>query len=270
MLGVHTIDRHRGHVKLVQDAERYQRGNALPVGRNFMQRVAPVIFSQRCDPFGLVGREVTGFEAAAVLGREFFNRVGNRPAVIGLALGLGNRAQSARSGLELKQLAHIGRAAPRQERIGKTGQQRQLGRGGGPLFLHHRADEVTALGDVDGWLHQVRKRQFAKTLGQRDPAGHGTRHGDRVHAAFGWVGGISVVVAVFGLEVVRRPAGRGAARSIQAVQCLAVPQQAERVTAQPVADRLDDGHGGSSSNRRINRIAAAGQHGQPSLRGQRV
>jgi hypothetical protein len=39
---------------MLQDAQRHQRGDALPVGRDLVQRVAAVVLRDGLDPLGLV------------------------------------------------------------------------------------------------------------------------------------------------------------------------------------------------------------------------
>ena len=66
VLRVNAVACQARHVKVPQNAQGDQRGDALAVGRNLMQRVAPVVLRQRLDPLGLVGRQVRGAQAAAV------------------------------------------------------------------------------------------------------------------------------------------------------------------------------------------------------------
>ena len=54
------------------------------------------------------------------------------------------------------------------------------------------------------------------------------------------------------------------------MQAVAVPDQAERIRPEAVADRLDDGHRGRGGDRRVDRVAASLQHAQARLRGQRM
>ena len=72
VLRIHAIDLQAGHIKFIQNAQRNQRRNALPVGRNLVQGVAAVIAAYGLDPLRLVGRKIFGCEAAAVLFGEFF------------------------------------------------------------------------------------------------------------------------------------------------------------------------------------------------------
>ena len=267
VLAVYAVQRQAGDVKVLQDAQGDLRRDALPVRRNFMQRVASVVFSQRRDPFGAVSSEVGGRHGTAVVTRMRCCGSGNFALIKRRAFGFSNQTQRLRSRRKLKQLAHIRRAAVRHECLRKAGQLTQDGRGRRPLLLHHHRHAVAALGDFDGTLQQVGKRQFAEAFAQGHPTGHSTGHGGAVPTAQGQVGGVSAVLA---LEVVGRPRRRRAARRIQAVQLMAVPQNAKRVRPQAVADRLNNGHGGCGGNGRIDRVAAVLQHAQTGLRGQRV
>ena len=150
---------------------------------------------------------------------------------------------------------------------GKAGLAVQLLGGRGPLLLHHHGHQVAALGDIDSCLHQVGKRQFAKALAQRRPTCDGARNGYSVHAPLGRVG---LVRAVFAVEVSRRPGCGGMARGIQAVQLLAVPQNAKRIRTQAVAHRLGNRQGSGSGDGRVDGITALPVHAQARLRGQRV
>ena len=262
-----AVDLARGEVEVLQDAERDLRRDALPVGRDLMQGLAAIVMGQRRDPFGRAGGEVGRGDRTAVFARVARRRLGDLAAVVGLAAGLRDEPQGARGGGKTKQLADTRRAPPGQEGLGEARQRRELGRGGGPFLLDHDRHRVTALGDLDRRLDQIGERQLAEALAQGDPAGHRAGHRHAVPAALGRRGGVGAVAT---FEVIRRPGLRRAARGVEAVQTLAVPQDAERIGAEPVADRLDDGHRRRRRDRRVDRIAAGQQHAQPGLRGHRM
>ena len=266
VLRIRSVDRHAGEVELLQDAERYQRRDALPVRRNLVQRVAAVVAADRLDPLGLEVGEILGRDGAAVGRRKLLDRLRDLAAIESLALALGDQPQRARRGLELEQLAHFGRPAPGQGALGKAGELAEFRGGVGPLLLHHDRQQVAALGDLDGRLQQVGKRQLAELFAQRHPGADGAGHGDRIETALGRLG----VVAVFFLEVGRRPARRRRAGRIEAVQLLAIPQDGEGVAAKPVADRLADRHRGGGGNGGIHCVAALPHHSQSGLRRQRM
>ena len=226
MLRVHTVHRQTGHVKVLQDAQRDQSRNALAIGRNLVQGVATVVLRDGCDPFGFVVGKVTGGDAATVGGGEFFNRLRNLAAIKSCTLGLRNGTQAFGCSGKLEQLAHLRRTAPRQKVLGKARQALQLGRGSGPLLLHHHRQQVTTLGNLNRGLQQVFKGQLAKALAHRHPTGHGAGHRDRVKATLGRRFGVH---PIFTLEVLRRPGLRGATGGIQAMHLFAIPQNTKRV-----------------------------------------
>ena len=208
MLRVHAVDRQAGHIKVLQDTQSNQSGNALAVGRDLVQGIASVVLRDRRDPFVAVIGKVLGGQGAAVLCAEALDGLRNFTAVKGLAFAFGDGAHTPRCGFELKQLTHVGRATPGQKAVGKAGQVVQLGRGGRPFLLHHHRQQIAALGNLNGRLHQIGERQFAKALTQRHPAADRTGHRHRVKTALGWCRHIG---AVFAFEIVGRPAlGRAA------------------------------------------------------------
>ena len=261
----HAVEGLPGQIGVLQNAQGDLRGNALAVGWDLVQGVARKVLPQGRDPLGLVTGQVLGLQGAAQRLRKAHQGLGDLALIQVAAPAVGNAAQGARCGRKAEQLAHLGRTAPGQERGGKARQCAQLGRGRGPLLLHHHRHQVAALGDLDGRLHQVGKGQAAKALGQGAPGRHRPRHGDRVDAPLGWVGAVG---AVFALEVFGGPATGGRSAGVQAMELLAVPQNAEGIRAQAVAHRLDQGHDGRGGNGRIHRIAPGLQDAQAGLRGQ--
>ena len=234
-----------------------------------MHRVAAVVLGDGRHPLGPVGREVgCGHGSAAGFGVRFGSG-GHLAAVERFALGLGDQAQGAGGFGEGKAFAHVRRAAVRQEGLGEAGLRGDLGQfgRGRPLVLHDHRHAIAALGDLDGRGQQIGEGQLAVAFMQGHPAGHGTGHGDRVPAAL-W--GRLGVCAVLGAEVGGRP-GRGrTARSVQALQRGAVPQDAEHVGAQAVAAGLHDGHHRGRGDGGVHGVAALLQHLQARLRAQRV
>eukprot|EP01034_Spumella_vulgaris_P032601 gene32601-40230_t len=106
----------------------------------------------------------------------------------------------------------------------------------------------------------------------------GRSHGGWVGGGLGGLGGLGGGFgggggggcAVLGLEVLRRPGLRGAARGVEAVQLLPIPQDAERIAAQAVAHGLHQRHHGGGGHGGIHRVATLLQDAQTGLRGQRV
>ena len=151
--------------------------------------------------------------------------------------------------------------------IGKARLMVQFLHRSSPFFLHHHAQQVATLGDLDGRLHQIGKGQFAKTLTHRHPTGHRAWHRHRIDATLGW---LHRVRAVFVLEIFGRPRLRRSPRSVQTMQGFAIPQNTKRIRPQTAADRLDDGEHSSRCDGSVHRIAALPQDAQARLGGQRV
>ena len=269
MLRGHAVHRQAGHVEAIEDAEGDQRRDALPVGRDLVHRVVAVVLGDRRHPLGLPGRQVgLGHGAAVGLGVRGDGR-GHLATVEGLTLRLRDLAQRACGIRESEALTDMRLAAMRQEGLRETGLRGDLAQAGGgrPLVLHDHRHAVAALGDLDGRLHQVGKGQRAVARVQRHPAPHGAGYGHRIPAALGRALDVGAVLAA---EVLGRPGLGRAARGVQALQRLPIPQDAEHVRPEAVAARLDDGHHRRRGDRGVHRIAAALQHLQPGLRAQRV
>ena len=269
VLRCHAVHRQRSQVEVLQDAQRDLRGDALPVGRNLVQRVPPVVLRGRAHPLGPVGREIgLGHRPAMVPG---MGRSGSRhlAAVEVLTLAARDHPQRARRVGKAETLTHLRLTAMRQEGLRETGLAGQFGQRcrSGPLVLHDHRHRITAFGHVDGRRQQVGEGQLAEAPTQFDPGRHGTGHRDRVPAA---LGRCLDVDAVLGTKVLGRPGLWCTSRRVQAVQFLAIPQNAERVRTQAVAAGFDDGHHRGGGDRRIDRIAAGLQHAQSGLRGQWV
>ena len=115
-----------------------------------MQGVATVVLRNGRDPIGLVSRKVAGFQTAAMGVGELLQSMGNFTAVKRLALGIGYRTQTPRSRRKLKQLADLRRTALGQKMLGESGLAAQLLHRRGPFFLHHHAQQITPLGNLDG------------------------------------------------------------------------------------------------------------------------
>ncbi len=170
---------------------------------------------------------------------------------------------------EAHQFAHFRRAAARHEGLREARQVLQFRHGRRPLVGDDARHRMAALGDFDGRLHQIGKRQRTEFLMQRLPARNHARHGHRVPAALGLLRE-TVFLAVLALEVVDVPRRRRHARRVQAVQLRAVPHQRERIAAETARDRLDHRDGRGRRDRRVDRIAALPQHAQAGLRGERM
>ena len=266
VLGAHAVGAQRLHVEVFQHAERHQRGDALRAGPDLVQLVAAVADGQRIDPFGLIALEVAGFDHAALRGGKALDGVRDLAAVEGHAARGGNALQGLRRGGKTEQLTDLRRAAPGHEGLREAWLRFQLGHGSGPFLLHHHRHGVAAFGDVDGRRQHVGQRQTAKALVQLHPRADGAGHRHAVDAALGR----RISGTVFLAKVVRAPLGGRTAGGVQAMQLLAVPQDAEGVAAQAIADRFADRHGRRRRHGGIDRVAALLQHAKARLRRQRV
>ncbi len=269
MLGGGAVHRKLRQVEVLQDAQRDQCGNALPVRRNLVQFMAGIGLRDRRHPLGPVGSEIRrGDRPTRVLGEGFDGR-GDLAAIEGLALAGGDQLEAARRIRELEQLAHLRRPAARHEGLGVTRLRVELRqrRGQRPFALRDHRHRVAALGNLDRRRHQVGERQLAELAAQGHPRGHRAGHRHRAPAALRRCLRLGVEVLA---EVVRRPGLRRRAGGVQAVQRPAVPQDAEGIGAQAVAAGLDQRHAGRRRNGRIDRVAACGHHAQSRLGSQRM
>ncbi len=254
MLRLGAVDRQRADVEVAQDAERNQRRDALAIGRNLVQAMTPDVEADRVDPFRLVGGEIGQRHRTAVAGRVRRDRLRDLAAIEGLALARGDGAQGTRRGRESEPFADLGRTSLRQKGFGPTGLRLQERCRRDPLLLDHDRHGVAALGDLDRGREQLRERQLAEALGQRHPGRDRARHRHRVPAAHRRAGRIAAILA---REILRRPGARRRPRRVEAVQALAVPEDAEHVGAETVAAGLDERHRRGGGDRGIDGIAAA-------------
>ncbi len=229
-----------------------------------MHRVAGEILLDRHHPFGLIAGQIGLGHAAAMVARMACQLLRQFAAVVSFTLGGGDFFQTLGRFGENKFFTHVRRAAMRHEGLRVTGLVLQQRHGIGPLALHDGRNQMAARSQVDGRFEQVGKGQLAQLIRQRDPAGHGARHGHAIPASHG------KCVAVFFREVVARPGRRCSARRIQAVQLAAIPHDGEGIAAQATGNGFDYGKRSSRRDRRIDGIAALLQHAQAGLRRQRL
>ena len=93
MLGCRAVDLETGQVEVLEDAQRHQGGDALPVRRDLVQRVAAVTARDRRDPVGAVGRQIGHGEGATVLAGVVGHGLCQITAVEGFAAGFGDAPQ---------------------------------------------------------------------------------------------------------------------------------------------------------------------------------
>ena len=259
---VHAVEVLLAHAQLVQHAQRHQRRNALAVGRNLVDHRVAELLRHRAHPVGLVRGQIFLAHHAAAGPRMRGHLSGQRTAVEGLAQGLGNLLQRARMGFAPEHFSGPGRTAARQKALGKAGLIAQLLAAQLPQCGNGGRDRETVARIVDGGPGHLREGQLAEALGQRHPGRHCAGHGHGIPAFFRNAAQLG--------KVVGRPARRRAARSVEAVQLLAVPDDGKAVAADAAARGLDHGERHRSSQRRIHGVAAGQQHGEAGLRGQRL
>jgi hypothetical protein len=263
MLRIGRIDGPVGHAHVLRDAERDQRGDALPVRRNLVDRMATEALADRLDPFRPVRAQVGLGQRAAAFARERREPRGERAFVERARPVVGERAQRLRMVRQAHALADERRAPARHEGLGEARQRVQLGHGGRPFVRDDRRHRIAALRVLDRRFEQIGERQRAELRVQRFPAGDHARHRDGVPAARRLLGDAVRILAVTPAEVVGIPRRRRDARRVQPGQPLAVPYERERVAAEPARHRLNHRDRGRGGQRRIDGVAALPPHPQP-------
>ena len=227
-----------------------------------MQRRLAEALADRAAPVVAMSGEVVLGQRRAMLPREGGDLAGERAAIEGFAARLGDQAQA---------LCHIGRAedlagercpAARHEMRGEAGLLLQRVGATPPELADDRGDVEAARGVVDRRLEQGLEGQLAEALRQLGPGRDGARHGDALPA--------TLRHAALSGEALGRPGSRRAARGVEPVQLLAVPEDAEGIGAETVAGRLDHRQGDRGGERRIERITALAQHREAGLGRQRM
>ena len=127
--------------KLLEDAERDQRHDALAVGRDLVQGVAAIVHLERLHPVGPVRRQVGGAQRAALLLRGCLELGSELAAIERLSLRGGDLFKGQCMFLENEPFSGARRASSRQERLGEAGQVLQLIDLGLPLPRDGRRDE---------------------------------------------------------------------------------------------------------------------------------
>ena len=259
---IHAVQRLRSRAQLVQHAQRHQRRNTLAVGRDLVDHRVTELLRHRSHPVGLVRGQIFLAHHAAAGPRMLDHLPGQRAAVEGLAHGLGNLFQRARMGFAPEHFTGPGSAATGQKALGKAGLVAQFLAAQLPQRGNRGRDRETVACIVDGGLGHLREGQLAEALGQRHPGRHGAGHGHGIPALFRNAAELG--------KVVGRPARRRAARGVEAVQLLAVPDDGKAVAADAAARGLDHRERHRRGQCRIHGVAASQQHGEAGLRGQRL
>jgi hypothetical protein len=121
--------------------------------------VAAIVFADRLDPVGAVIAQVCRGQGAAAFACECRDLLGNLTFVISTRTLLGKLAQRAGVSGKTHQFAHLRRPAARHEGLRKARQVFQFGHSRRPFVGHDACDCVAALGDLNGRLHKIGKRQ---------------------------------------------------------------------------------------------------------------
>ncbi len=154
------------------------------------------------------------------------------------------------------------RAAARHEMLEPAEIARHVRHRQRPFLRDDRRHEKAVARVADRRLEQVCERQRAEALRQRAPAGNRARDRDRLPAAFVHRGSAG--------EALGRPRLRRAARRIQSDQLAAGPQDREEIRPEAVAARFDQRERDRGGERGVDRVAAAGEHRDTRLRGERL
>ena len=266
----------RGHIRrvvAVEDPERHQRGDTLPVRRDLPDLVVAVGDADGVHPGGPVPGQVGGVESPTRAGRERHESF----------CGLAGVEVGPRAGAECPQGRRGGRAAPHLPDAGsatfrgevtqelflrrirvRSCSRRGRNHGLGPRGRDDRGDRESFLGQRRGRLEQLGERQSSEPRVEVGPRPYCPRDRHRRPAVPRHLG------VTPRAQVLGPPSPAGPTRSVEAVQAVPVPHQREGVRTEPVAGRLDDGQRGGGRDRRIHRVAAALQNGESRLRGDRL
>ena len=255
IIGAHVTD-----ASMAEHLERHQRGDALTVGRDLVQVQVVEAAGQRAAPFGAMRGEVLFGQHGAMGAGVIRNLLGDGPLVESAAARLRNRRKRIGHVMAPEPFARPGRAPTGHEGLGKARLVGQDLRAALPQRSDHRRHGKTIGRVADGGRQYRGQIEFAEPVDQFGPGGDRARHRHAFPAAERDL--------VLPGEALGRPAHRGRARGIEAVQFLAVPQDAVPVRAQPVARGLDHGQGRGGGDGGIDGIAALGEHRQARLRRQ--
>jgi len=80
-------------IRVLQDIERHQRGDALPVRRDFIHPHAAVIGADRFDPFRAIRGEIPEFQQSVLGMAETYNLLGDGTTIEGIAPAARDLAQ---------------------------------------------------------------------------------------------------------------------------------------------------------------------------------
>src|SRR6185437_8459661 len=111
-------------------------------------------------------------------------------------------------------------------------------------------------------LEEIAERQFAMALRQRHPAADGAGNGHCLPTALRHLPVRGEALAI--------PSRWCASRGVQADEAATIPEDCEEVRTDAVAARLDDCQRDCRRERRVDCVAAAREHRDTRLRGERL
>ena len=257
---------HRGDVVLLEDVQNLQRGDALAVRRQFPDVVAAIAGADRLDPVGGVLLEVAQRDQATDR-LAVANDLPGDPALVKRL-----RPLLADGTIDLGQVA-VGHAFAFPRRAAVL----EKCAAGGRRFAEDHFAGLPVAGDdlrhrkaVPRVTNRRRKRlgqrQFAEPVVQRLPAGDAARHRPTERPLER-----DALVPALANELARN-AKRRATAGVEAVKLprLGVPHDGKQVAADAAAHRLHHAEHGVGRDRGVDRVAAALEHLDAGLRGERV
>ncbi len=278
----HTLDHgvqpvHRGHGRQVVargQLHGQDGGQALAIGRTFVQRHAPIVGGDGIVPGGDMGGHIRRGDPAAVALDVLAQFVGE-VAFVDEVFALGGHApQGLGQGGDAHEFAGPGRVAVDEQFVAAglfgtvvqvaalpVGGAQQLLHLGGPARGDDLRDRIAVLRRPDGGLEHVRQGHAPVPLQQIAPPGHGAGHADRLAG----VGGHLLIARVpHGLN------GRAGWRSPGTVEggdtfLLGVPIEGKAVAADAGGGgfhHIEHGRGGDG---RVRGVAPGLEHVQSGL-----
>ena len=255
-----------------EQIEDLQRGDALPVRRQFPDVVTAIVGADRVDPFaGVRGHVLIAQET--IVGIEIrIDAARDLALVERIAAAVRDLLQCIR---EIRIAPHLAfarrasgfrRAAIDGELFLEPRPLRQHRHAAAPVIRDDVVHRMTVARVTDGGRQILRHRAFAETPMQREPAVDGTRHAHRQWTMRGNIGQAAP------LEFVERQRFGRTARTVVAVQLfrLRIPHDGEQIAADAVAGRLHQSKRGVCSDRGIHRTAAIAHRLQRDLGRQRM
>ncbi len=247
---------------MLQHGERHERDDPLPVRRDLVELGAAETGRDRAAPLRPVRRKVRDRQRRAMQRRLRGDSLRQRALVERPAPAIGDRLERPREIGVAEGFPGRGRPPARHELRGEARLVRQHRRTFGPAGGDRRRNGEALPRVADRRPEELAEGQPPEPLGQRRPGRHRARHRHALPAPLGHRRAPG--------EALRRPAGGRAARAVQAVERLPVPEDRKGVAADPVAGRLDDRQRDRRRHRRVDRVAAAQEHPEPRLRRQRL